>query len=109
MTIEVAWAIIYVFTLIMSILIVLLIFDIKHMYDQIKGTALIISTHNKISNKMKNENSDIVFFKGCKTMSQIERRHKHLCSIYHPDQLTGDEETFKQIETEYLQIKNKKK
>ena len=40
------------------------------------------------------------FFSGCSTSEKLEKRYRALCKTYHPDNETGDEETFKRIREE---------
>ncbi len=41
------------------------------------------------------------FFAGCDTEAKLEKRYKALCRTYHPDNESGDEETFKAVQAEY--------
>jgi len=47
------------------------------------------------------------FFGGCDTEEKLEKRYKALCKTYHPDNETGDEESFKVIQEEYEKAKKK--
>ena len=45
--------------------------------------------------------SEYIFFAGCDTEESVEKRYKSLAKVYHPDTLTGDTETFQQINNEH--------
>ena len=45
--------------------------------------------------------SENIFFAGCDTEESVEKRYKSLAKVYHPDTLTGDTETFQQINNEH--------
>ena len=49
-----------------------------------------------------------VFFAGCNTAEDVERRYRSLAKIYHPDMPTGDKETFQQLQEEYERRKTTK-
>ncbi len=48
-----------------------------------------------------------VFFVGCNSLEEIERRYKSLAKVYHPDMPTGDKVTFQKILEEYERRKKK--
>lgn len=54
---------------------------------------------------MEDPLSKVVFFSGCDTLDKLERRHKILCKAYHPD-VSGDETTFKKMQSEYEKLKS---
>ena len=45
-----------------------------------------------------------VFFKGCQSKDDYQKRYKKLMLVYHPDGDTGNEEVAKQINAEYDRI-----
>ena len=53
------------------------------------------------SNPVKNS----FYFTGCNTLEKLDKRYKSLCKTYHPDADSGDEESFKQMQAEYEQLK----
>lgn len=46
------------------------------------------------------------FFKGVTNTSELKKRYKDLIKIFHPDNISGDNETLLQINREYEMIKN---
>lgn len=46
------------------------------------------------------------FFKGVTNTSELKKRYKDLIKIFHPDNVSGDNETLLQINREYEMIKN---
>lgn len=59
----------------------------------------------KLKEEYANPLSTALFFAGCTTSEKLEQRYKSLCKTYHPDTGSGDEETFKQMQDEYNQLK----
>lgn len=47
-----------------------------------------------------------VFFTGCSTREQLDKRYKELCKAYHPDSAGGDQDTFVEMQLEYKELKN---
>ena len=54
-------------------------------------------------NKEKNKNK-YIYFNGCKTKDDINKRYKALVKVYHPDNSTGNADIFKDINIEYNKI-----
>lgn len=52
-----------------------------------------------------NKTSELHFFMGCKDLNSLEERRKKLAKIYHPDNETGDAESFKVMMLEYEKLK----
>lgn len=46
-----------------------------------------------------------VFFVGCNSREQLDKRYKELCKAYHPDSVGGDQETFVDMQLEYRELK----
>ena len=59
----------------------------------------------KVQERQEESKSTGGFFAGCNSASKLEKRYKALCKTYHPDNESGDEETFKIIQTEYENLK----
>jgi Skp family chaperone for outer membrane proteins len=49
------------------------------------------------------------FFVGCDTLEKAKARYKALSRAFHPDTGSGDEESMKQVNSEYEQLLNKLK
>lgn len=45
------------------------------------------------------------FFNGCNSRTQLDKRYRELCKIYHPDAATGDQELFIEMQQEYKELK----
>ena len=62
-----------------------------------------IEEDNNINNNSSSDNvsSASGFFNGCTTLEMLESRHKSLSKAFHPDFNHGDEELFKNMQTEY--------
>lgn len=48
-----------------------------------------------------------LFFSGCTSRAQLDKRYKGLCRTYHPDGESGDEDTFIAMCKEYEELKEK--
>lgn len=46
-----------------------------------------------------------IFFVGCNSREQLDKRYKELCKAYHPDSAGGDQETFVNMQLEYRELK----
>ncbi len=46
-----------------------------------------------------------VFFTGCNTREQLDKRYRELCRAYHPDSAGGDQDTFVEMQLEYKELK----
>lgn len=53
------------------------------------------------------QKNDTSFFAGCSTAADVNKRYKSLIKIYHPDNGSGDEDTIKEINIQYEEMKNK--
>ena len=51
--------------------------------------------------------SNASFFTGCSTIAEVNKRYKSLIKIYHPDNGSGDEDTIKEINIQYGEMKKK--
>lgn len=49
--------------------------------------------------------SQASYFRGCKTLDELNKRYRNLTKTFHPDLEAGDEETMKQINEEYERLK----
>lgn len=47
-----------------------------------------------------------VFFTGCSSRTQLDKRYRELCKAYHPDSADGDQELFVDMQLEYKELKN---
>ena len=56
-----------------------------------------------------NSSDDDMFFKGCRTREDIDKRYKQLIKIYHPDNNTGDNEITLKIKKNYEELMEKLK
>ena len=45
------------------------------------------------------------FFSGCTNASDLKRRYREMCKLYHPDNSPGHEEEFKAMNAEYARLK----
>lgn len=64
------------------------------------------SSHGS-SNDQRNERegSGLLFFAGCDTLDKLEKRYRILARAFHPDEGSGDEESFKKMQAEYEQLR----
>ena len=46
-----------------------------------------------------------IFFVGCNSREQLDKRYRELCKAYHPDSVGGDQETFVNMQLEYRELK----
>lgn len=47
------------------------------------------------------------YFAGCTTLEEVEKRYKALAKVFHPDSQTGNDVSFKQLQTAYETAKKK--
>ena len=87
----------------------------EKLYEELRRRKKIEETYENSSTEnhkrpepSKNGSPKDVFFEGCKTMEEIEKRYRSLAKVYHPDMPTGDKETFQKILEEYNRRKEKR-
>lgn len=85
--------------------------EFKNLIPQIQGLEKQRSNIEQLMEQLKEEYRNplktSVYFAGCNTPEKLEKRYKSLCKAYHPDADGGDEESFKKMQAEYEQLKDK--
>ena len=60
-----------------------------------------------MAREMSKYSGETMFFKGCVNLLQLRKRYKELLKVYHPDNMTGDNDTIILIGNEYEYMKKK--
>lgn len=60
---------------------------------------------DRILELAENPANTSVFFAGCNSREQLDKRYKELCKAYHPDSVGGDQDTFVDMQLEYRELK----
>ncbi len=90
--------------------------DLKNVFAQMKarfagtaGNSGSSSQHKRSDNatKFTSRGEQPVYFKGCETLDELNKRYKSLAKTYHPDMPTGDTETMAKINQEYDRLKSR--
>lgn len=72
-----------------------------------KAVVQLESAFRLLKQSMQNEReTQASFFRGCNTSEELKMRYNKLAQAYHPDLEVGDEETMKEINNEYEQLKS---
>lgn len=61
---------------------------------------------DRILELAENPANTSVFFTGCSSRGQLDKRYRELCKAYHPDSVGGDQDLFVEMQLEYRELKN---
>lgn len=60
---------------------------------------------DRILELVENPANTSVFFTGCNSREQLDKRYRELCKAYHPDSAGGDQTLFVDMQLEYKELK----